>query len=699
MFSHTEAERVDLLMLNLSNYPSYPVYPYAFVQVSALARRRGLNVKRLDLLNLSATEGTALAQRYIKQMQPRMIGFTLRQADSTEGHRYIDREDAISSRDPWFPVEDTKYAIDQLRQVTDTPIVMGGFTFSVDPIASCNYFQPDFGVWGEPDSFLDHFEDLLAGRGLDQINNLIYRPAQGAHHSSYVSTKRVFYPPLDDTEYNGPILDEIVRFHGFSTFYQKQAEAIPDFGRSEHNKTVAIEISRGCPFQCAFCTDPHVKGRSLRLRSLDVIEAEIRFLLRHGVRYFWFVCSELNLNRNHTLALAERIIKINEEGQALPIYWRSYFLPTKFTKDDMRILLRSGLLVEQNGYFSVLDDENLAAMKEPYRTRHAIAATKDLLELEKEPEFAVRPAPDRRVLWSFIANPLVTPKAIADTVRILNEERLSTEYTHALAYAALRVYASQTTLLDHVLDRSITVYRDGLTHEPDLLHPTFYYPQALIEHFGNIPALLKFLDYLHHTFMSTYYRVTRDWLWFTTHHLTAQRLLSLVAGLDANFDQKHGVPWCDHPARGKRNGLAQIELVRTLLKAPTLKRITYLLNPIGVDQGGDFLQPAEREQSEGTLALLFYLLYQQRSRPLLDEILAYLGIPLDADGLPIPIPYELMRNFYAKYASNDDLIADIQQEFRLANESLELLLCHYLFYQFNVNLQPRYVDLLFGSFS
>ena len=77
---------------------------------------------------------------------------------------------------------------------------------------------------------------------------------------------------------------------------------------------------------------------------------------------------------------------------------------------------------------------------------------------------------------------------------------------------------------------------------------------------------------------------------------------------------------------------------------------------------------------------MFELLYHQRSRPLLDEILAYLGIPLDADGLPIPIPYELMRNFYAKYASNDDLMAAIEQQFHLADESLELLLCHYLFY-------------------
>jgi len=35
---------VDLLLLNASNLPDKAVYPYAFVQVSALARHFGLTV-------------------------------------------------------------------------------------------------------------------------------------------------------------------------------------------------------------------------------------------------------------------------------------------------------------------------------------------------------------------------------------------------------------------------------------------------------------------------------------------------------------------------------------------------------------------------------------------------------------------------------------------------------------------------------
>jgi hypothetical protein len=46
-------DSVDLLLMNSSNLPFIPVFPYAFVQVGALARRRGLKIKTLDLVKLS----------------------------------------------------------------------------------------------------------------------------------------------------------------------------------------------------------------------------------------------------------------------------------------------------------------------------------------------------------------------------------------------------------------------------------------------------------------------------------------------------------------------------------------------------------------------------------------------------------------------------------------------------------------------
>ena len=41
----------DLLLLNASNFAGHIVYPYAFVQIFALARINDLTVERFDFLN------------------------------------------------------------------------------------------------------------------------------------------------------------------------------------------------------------------------------------------------------------------------------------------------------------------------------------------------------------------------------------------------------------------------------------------------------------------------------------------------------------------------------------------------------------------------------------------------------------------------------------------------------------------------
>ena len=73
-----------------------------------------------------------------------------------------------------------------------------------------------------------------------------------------------------------------------------------------------MEISRGCPFSC-FCTEPHVKGRTTRYCDLDVIEADLDYLVCRQIRRF---LADL-LGAGHPgdrfgLALAERIVRLRE---------------------------------------------------------------------------------------------------------------------------------------------------------------------------------------------------------------------------------------------------------------------------------------------------------------------------------------------------------------------------------------------------
>ena len=104
--SSGSTEPLDILFINLTNWPGNPVYPYAFVQVSALARRAGLSVRRWDGLGLNRGQQLNCISDLVRQYQPRAVGFTIQQADSTESDEYLGTK--AESRPRWFPMEDTQ---------------------------------------------------------------------------------------------------------------------------------------------------------------------------------------------------------------------------------------------------------------------------------------------------------------------------------------------------------------------------------------------------------------------------------------------------------------------------------------------------------------------------------------------------------------------------------------------------------------
>lgn len=528
---------LDFLLINLTNWPGNPVYPYAFVQVSALAQRAGLSIQRWDGLGLNREQQLWCISDLVQQHQPLAVGFTIRQADSTEANEYLGTK--AESMPRWFPLEDTQAAIERIREISSAKIFVGGFTFTVNPVSAAKYLKPDFGIIGEPDDLIAHFYEVMEGRR-EGIANLLYY-----HDGTWHQNERVYYGPLDDIEYTPEIIDEICRFHGERLLRETHLSPVPGLNTAhDTGRAIAVEISRGCPCHCAFCCEPLVKGRSLRLRDLDVVEAEVRNLLGFGLRYFWFVCSELTFTKKHVMELAERLIHINRTLEQ-PIYWRAYFLPVKFNKDEFRILLRSGLMLEQNGPFSDLSNETLKQMYEPYRVKHALQHVRDLIELNEEPEFAYRKM-ERWILWSWLANPYSTRETVRQTLKALSELGLDLHFDFAAGYPALRIYEGLTNLPEDAHQRAEIVTGDTQTAK-SIIHPAFYYSRDLLDHFGSIDQLHDFLFYAHETLVSKHYRVTRDWIGWSLMQAPAQieKLLEPVKPESVDMPS-----WVDHPDLG-----------------------------------------------------------------------------------------------------------------------------------------------------
>ncbi len=73
----------------------------------------------------------------------------------------------------------------------------------------------------------------------------------------------------------------------------------------------SIDLGRGCPYQCSFCTIINVQGRKSRYRTPDDVERTIRDNYAQGIKRFFITDDNFARNRNWE-PLFDRIIEIRE---------------------------------------------------------------------------------------------------------------------------------------------------------------------------------------------------------------------------------------------------------------------------------------------------------------------------------------------------------------------------------------------------
>lgn len=67
------------------------------------------------------------------------------------------------------------------------------------------------------------------------------------------------------------------------------------------NKILYYETSRGCPFSCSYCLSS--VDKSVRFRSIQLVEKELRFFLDHKVPQVKLIDRTFNCNRSHAMAI------------------------------------------------------------------------------------------------------------------------------------------------------------------------------------------------------------------------------------------------------------------------------------------------------------------------------------------------------------------------------------------------------------
>ncbi|WP_167693081.1 B12-binding domain-containing radical SAM protein [Sphingomonas azotifigens] len=79
------------------------------------------------------------------------------------------------------------------------------------------------------------------------------------------------------------------------------------------NKYASLDLGRGCPFECSFCTIINVQGRKSRFRSVEDLEAIVRANAAQGFNRFFLTDDNFARNKNWE-AFCDKLIALAAEG-------------------------------------------------------------------------------------------------------------------------------------------------------------------------------------------------------------------------------------------------------------------------------------------------------------------------------------------------------------------------------------------------
>ncbi len=187
-----------------------------------------------------------------------------------------------------FQRKTAKKVIELLRSLRPgLRVIVGGYDPSMAPEAY-TYNDIDFIVRGEGEiTFRELLRAIETDTGYERILGLSYREANSFYHNPDRPVSG-----LDNREIRLPNRDARV-LSGY-TMLGRQVDV--------------VETSRGCTFDCSFCSIIAMRGRQFHTYSFDRVLMDIRDARSHGARAIFLIDDNITLNVSRFEALCRAII-------------------------------------------------------------------------------------------------------------------------------------------------------------------------------------------------------------------------------------------------------------------------------------------------------------------------------------------------------------------------------------------------------
>lgn len=273
-------------------YPSYPIgLDYVLNAISPPHQVRTVDMNEIK-------DGSTLAV-VLSQFVPGIIGLSIRNIDN------VDNANVKTF------IGEIQELISIIRQHSKGLIVLGGSGFTIMPGELMTLLDADFGVIGEGERLHLLLKALERNESVSGLPGIVTKDS-----------------PIEFPEpWPGSFPRGLFRDHSYTSFYL------------ERGGMLNLQTKRGCPFNCVYCTYPHIEGKRFRFHLPEEVADTARMLQDAGARYLYVTDSTLNGSYEHSLEVAAAFKKA---GISIP--WGGLFTPTAPPPDYYRILADAGLM-------------------------------------------------------------------------------------------------------------------------------------------------------------------------------------------------------------------------------------------------------------------------------------------------------------------------------------------------------------------
>ena len=248
-----------------------------------------------------------------------------------------------------------------LKRKLSTPIIVGGPHVTVAPHDSLNnrpYF--DFGIFGEgEETLVDLLNALSAGdKEIRNISGVIFRDADG---TIQMTDSRPPIPDLDTL----PVPDR----QGLQL--DRYLWSVPGKGKV---RFTTLMTSRGCPFNCIFCSAHSVFGKKVRKRSIQLVLDELETIVNDlSIQHVALIDDTLTLDHDRVRRLCQGI-----RERKIDVTWEGWTRANTVTEDILRVMKDAGFVRVSFGIESgspeILKHIQKGVRLEDYRKAYAIAS-------------------------------------------------------------------------------------------------------------------------------------------------------------------------------------------------------------------------------------------------------------------------------------------------------------------------------------